>query len=330
MFGKKNDKQTFNHLNTKIMRLYKYMLATSVFLLGFISTGCSDTDKWTPGPQDTNVGVCAYFEKPATTSFIFGTDTKPEDMVIEVPVKRQKTEGEATVGISIKTDCEEFSCPASVIFEDGKADSSFSIDCSGLPKSAFYNITVELAEDQTDIYGIGTNQLTFSAIKADWILLADQARYLYMDYSYANIYPQTYGELYQLEGTKMFKLTDFFGSGLDITFECKSPSDEVLYPLQNADFENVYDEDKVDNGWYLYDEANSKWPSWTPGDAAGYPAIEYLLFYASADYNGCNMIYNEDTLYGYMWFTAGVNFDNGTFAWDYFQIDFNLKYNPFE
>lgn len=312
------------------MRLYRYALATSVFLLGMIATGCSDSDKWTPGPQDTNIGVSAYFEKPSTTSFIFGSDTAPEDMVINIPVMRQDTAGKATVGLILKSDIDGFTCPSSVSFEAGEASSSFSIDCSGIPNSKIYKVTVELAEDQTNTYGIGTNQLTFSAIKADWLLLSDKARYLYSDFEYKPIYPQTYGELYQLEGTKTFKLTDFFGSGLDMTFECNEPEDQVLYPLQNADFENVYDEDKADNGWYLYDEANSDWPSWVPGEVEGYPAISYLLFYSISDYNACNMIYNEDTLYGYIGLTVGINFDNGDFKWGSFQVDFNLKYNPFK
>lgn len=312
------------------MRLYRYALAASALILGMIATSCSDSDKWEPGPQDTNTGVSAYFEKPSTTSYIFGSDYDPDDMVIDVEVMRQITNGEATVGVTLKSEVEGFSCPQTVVFAAGEASATFQINCSAIPKGTPYNVTVELAEDQTDIYGIGTNQLTFSAIKADWKLLSDQARYLYSDYSYNAIYPATYGELYQLEGTKTFKLTDFFGSGLDITFECNQPEDAVLIPLQNADFDNVYDSDKEDLGWYLYDEANSDYPSWVPGGLEGYPAISYLLFYGISDYNVCTMIYNKETLYGYIGLTVGIDFDNGDFKWGSFQVDFNLNYNPFE
>lgn len=312
------------------MRIFKYALTSAVLILGLMATSCSDSDKWTPGPQDTNIGVSAYFEKPATTSYIFGSDYDPEDMVIDVEVMRQDTKGDASVGITLKSDVEGFSCQNAVNFAAGEASATFQINCSAIPKGTPYNVTVELAEDQTDIYGIGTNQLTFSAIKADWKLLSDQACYLYSDYSYNAIYPATYGELYQLEGTKTFKLTDFFGSGLDITFECNKPENEVLIPLQNADFENVSDYDKEDLGWYLYDEAKSEYPSWVPGDVEGYPAISYLLFYSISDYNVLTMIYNQDSLYGYIGLTVGIDFDNGDFKWGSFQVDFNMNYNPFE
>ena len=312
------------------MKLYKYAAAL-LLLLGMAMTGCSDSDKWTPGPQDTNIGVCAYFEIPTTTSYIFGSDYDDEDMVITVPVGRQDTNGAATVGLIMKSDVEGFSCPATIDFADGEAETSFTISCGGIPKGAIYNVAVELAPDQTDTYGEGLIQINFTAIKADWKVASDRARYIYSDGD-KNIYPSTYGELLQLEGIKIFKLTDFFGSGLDMTFECKTPDETVFMPRENADFENVADEDKEDNGWYLYDDATSSYPSsWVPGGLSGYKAMSYLLFYADKDlsYNGCNMLYNEKTLYGYIWFTVGVDFDDDSFKWGSFQIDFTLKYNPF-
>ena len=136
--------------------------------------------------------------------------------------------------------------------------------------------------------------------------------------------------MYILDGTHMFKLLDFFGSGLDMTFNCDTPDPTVMMPLVNADFESVYDEDKADLGWYLYNEEEQTYPEWVPGDAEGYIAISYLLFYAISDYNYCNMIYNPDTLYGYIGLTVGVDFADGNFSWGNFQVDFNLKYNPFE
>lgn len=313
------------------MKLYSYAAATLLFLTGMTTVGCSDSDKWTPGPQDTNIGVSASFDKPATTSYIFGSDYNPDQMLINVEVKRQDTAGAATVGVTLNADVEGFTCPATIDFADGEAQTSFAINCSGIPKGAVYNVSVVLAEDQTNIYGDGINRLDFKAIKADWIILSDRARYIYSDGN-QTIYPSTYGELYQLEGTKTFKLTDFFGSGLDMTFECTQPDEQLFYPLENADFENVDEEDLEDNGWYLYDDAKSKYPSsWVPGNLDGYNAISYLLFYADKDlsYNGCNMVYNENTLYGYIWFTVGIDFSNDTFKWGSFQIDFTLKYNPF-
>lgn len=289
--------------------------------------GCSDSDKWTPGPVDTDKGVSAYFQNPSGNSYIFSSDQS--DMSIPVKVSRQLTDGEATVGIALTSEAEGFTAPSSVTFAAGESETTFEIDCSGIPSGTAHSVTLTLSEDQTDIYGIGLTSITLSAIKADWVLISDDVRYLYSDYSQNPIYPATYAEMYQLEGTHMFKLTDFFGSDLDMTFECDTPGNTTLYPLKNADFENVTEDDRADLAWYLYDEANVEWPSWVPGNVTGYPAISYLMFYSSPDYNSCNMIYYEDTLYGYIGLTTGVTMDDGNFEWGSFQVDFTLKYNPF-
>lgn len=310
------------------MKLNILAAAPAALMLAMMATGCSDSDKWTPGPQDTDTGVSAYFVSPSATSYIFGSDAA--EIAINVPVERRVTEGEATVGITMTSDVEGFKCPDQVTFADGESSVTVTIDCSGIPDGKVYNVALRLAEDETNIYGEGLNEVRFTAIKADWIEISDNVRYLYSDWDKTALYPATYANMYQLEGTMMFKLTDFFGSGLDITFNCDTPNATVLYPLQNADFENVYDEDKADVGWYLYDQANVNWPIWIPGDVEGYPAIKYLLFYSISDYNVCRMIYNANTLYGYIGLTTGVDFDNGEFIWGNFQVDFNLKYNPFE
>ncbi|MBD5355887.1 MAG: hypothetical protein HDR88_02640 [Bacteroides sp.] len=310
------------------MKLKYNIIAVAMGLL--MIGGCSDSDDWAPGPQDENTGVSAYFDNPSARSFIFDSSSNPEDMRIDVSVSRQNTEGEASVGVILSSEVEGFSCPSSVSFAAGEATSTISIDCSGIPAGTRCSLTLSLNADQTNIYGIGLYELTLSAIKADWVLLSDKARYLYSDWSSNELFPTTYGELYQLEGTMMFKLTDFFGSGLDITYECNEPQNAVLYPLQNADFENVYDDDKDYMGWYLYDEANMDWPVWVPGDAEGYNAIASLLLYSDSYYNVCSMVYDETTLYGYIGLTTGVTYDTGSFVWGNFQIDFNLAYNPFE
>lgn len=310
------------------MKFSYYIASTALTLL--LATSCSDSDNWTPGPEDTDKGVWAYFTKPASSSFIFSSDMPTKDMAITVPVYRQKTEGEATVGIVLTSETEGFSSQPTVTFAAGEAETSVTIDCSGIPNGTMSSVTISLAADQTNIYGEGLYQLTFSAIKSDWKLLSDNVRYLYSDFNRNPIYPATYAELYQLEGTMKFKFTDFFGSGLDMWFECTTPDATTLYPLLNANFEDVADEDKEVLGWYLYDEATTTWPTWVPGNAEGYPAITYLLFYSDSTYNLCNMIYDKEDLYGYIGLTTGVSMDNGNFAWGDFQVDFNLLYNPFE
>lgn len=306
---------------------YKLLAAACALLM---AGGCSDSDDWTPGAQDTETGVSAYFEKPSQTSFTFDKAGSADDMKITVEVSRQVTEGAVSIPITLTSDADGFSAPAAVDFATGQATSSFDVMCAGIPDGKQVKLTVTLDPAQTNVYGEGLYAVEYSVIKADWIEIADNVRYLYSDFSGNSLYPSTYSKMYQLEGTYQFKLLDFFGSGLEMIFECKQPTGTQLVPMINADFENVYEDDKADGGWYLYNEAEQTWPSWTPGDAEGYTGISYCTFYTISDYNVCNMIYNQETLYGYVGLTAALDLDDASFVWGNFQIDFNLKYNPFE
>lgn len=298
------------------------MSAAMVLLM---AGGCSDSDDWTPGPQDNETGVSAYFEKPSQTSYVFDSSSSADYMTFPVTVSRQVTDNAVSIPITLTSDVDGFSAPSTVDFAAGAATASFDVACSGLPDGKRANVTITLDPAQTDIYGEGLYAVEYSVIKSDWVEISDNVRYLYN-----SMYPNTSGKMYILDGTHLFKLTDFFGSGLNVEFNCDTPDATAFVPVSNADYENVDDEDKDYNGWYLYDEANVDYPEWTPGDAEGYTPISYLLLYANADDSYCQMIYDSSTLYGYMSFTTGVILADGGWQWGAFQIDFNLKYNPFE
>ncbi len=312
------------------MKLYNITLGMLATFIGLAASGCSDSDDWTPGPQDNETGVSAYFPVPEKTSYIFDSELSSENMTINVSVSRKNTADAVSVPIILQTETEGISIPQSVNFGAGESTSSFLVNCAGIPDGKNVGFTISLDPSQTNTYGEGLYAVSFSVIKADWIEASDNVRYIYSDASGNQLYPDTYGKLYQLQGTDTFRLTDYFGSGLEMQFECTTPETTIMKPLINADFENVYEEDKENLGWYLYNEAEQDWPSWVPGNVEGYTAISYLTFFAVSNYNTCNLIYNPDTLYGYMWFSTGIDFADESFTWGSFQIDFNLKYNPFE
>ena len=153
-----------------------------------------------------------------------------------------------------------------------------------------------------------------------------------MDADGKKAYPNTYGEMYHLEGTYMFRLTDFFASGLEMPFEMPSSEKSYFVPSGNYDiYANTYPEDAYEC-WYLYDEATSSYPApWIPGGDQNQLAIEYALFYGTIDYCNITMLENRDRLYGYGNFTVNYGLSDGSWSsWGYNQIDFNLKYNPFK
>ncbi|MDE6480034.1 MAG: hypothetical protein K2L45_07155 [Muribaculaceae bacterium] len=309
-----------------------YIIRTIPGALGLLlAASCSDSEGWTPGPQDTATGVSAYFPMPSKSSFIFDSEGKQEEMNVEITVSRAVTEAAASIPVILTSEVEGFSIVTPTAeFAQGEASTTVTVNCGGISNGVKESFTLTLPEDQTDIYGGGLAAVSYSVIKSEWKEISDQARYIYSYSDYSQMYPNTYGTLEHLDGTYMFKLTDFFGSGLDVTFECPSTAQTPFLPLNNAMFGVAPEGYEGLECWYLYDEANQTYPEWIPGDISEYPAISYLLFYGLSNYTSIYMNYSPDTLYGYIAFTCDVDFDNGDFAWGAFQADFFLKYNPFE
>lgn len=312
------------------MKLIQYITLAAASVSAVLIQSCSDSSDWEPGPKDNDTGVCAYFEPQSSNKYIFGSDADAETMSINVPVHRVNTESAVSLPVTLSSEVSGFTAPSTVEFAAGQAETTIAVNCGGIPKGSFQNVTVSLPEDQTDVYGIGGSSITLSAIISDWKVLADNVTYYYNDSNGDEMYPRTKGTLYHLEGTYMFRLTDFFGSGLEMPFETKTPGNTQFVPTQNADYLIQYEPDDAYNCWYLYNEEEQTWPTWVPGGDPDGREIEYALFYGSADYCTINMIYNSKTMYGFASYTIDVQYPDGSSSWGFWQVDFNLLYNPFE
>lgn len=305
------------------MKIYNIAYSASAALMMVVTAGCSGSDDWTPGPEDTECGVSAYFPIPAKTSYVFDSEADPDGFTIEVAVSRKNTAEAISIPLSFASEVEGCSIPETVNFEAGEATSSFTLNCSGIPNGKTLDVTVNLDPAQTDIYGTGMNAVTFSVIKAQWILIADN-----LSYNFEYIYPRIVSNMYHLEGTNQFKLENFFGSGLDIIFNCPEKEVTAFIPLNNA---IVVDELAKD--WELYDEENVLYPEWYPGGDTSNPMVTYLEVFGIGDsysYTYGDMYYDDATGYGYIYMCFYLETDDGNWTYCYPYMDFNLKYNPFE
>lgn len=294
---------------------------------GLIMTSCSDSSDWAPGPADDECGVSAYFPDQ-TTRYIYASDEDPDAMVITVTVKRVDTASAVSIPLTSTTSATGFEIPAAVNFEAGEAEATFDVNCGGIPQGEMQSFTVALDPAQTDTYGPGVSEMKIEAIVSDWTLISDNVTYYYFDSGYQEEYPNTYGEMYHLKGTYMFRFSDFFGSGLDMPFEVSTPSRTGFVPTGNC-MPYYYDDGTLN--WYFYDDAISEYPDpWIPGGDQSKTGIEYAMIYGPSDYTNITMIYNSSTLYGYADICINYCKTDGVWTWAYNQIDFNLIYNPFE
>jgi len=310
------------------MKPYNIIYSGFAFFLAAFACGCSDSDDWTPGQEDNETGVSAFFTMPEKTSYIFDIESPAEDIGFDVVVERSNTAEAVEIPVVLEANTTGITLPSAVSFAAGESLAAITVNCAGIEGGKYETFSIVLPDDQTDIYGIGMNKVTFTVIKARWLVVSDKVRYIYSDLSYSEIYPSTYGKMYNLEGTGLFRLDDFLGSGLSVMFECTDPEGSTFCPLNNADFETTAGQ--ADSPWYVFNDETGKWPMWVPGNLTGYNAIAYLEFFASDVYSKGIMISDKETMYGYYSLTGGLTFEDGSFTWCSFMFDFTLNYNPFE
>lgn len=309
------------------VKIYNIMAVSMLLSLA----ACSNSEDWTPGPADNEAGVRAYFNNPTKTSFVFEADAPSSEQTIDVKVSRFVTDNAISIPLELTSETEGFSLLGNADFEAGQSETSVTVSCAGIPAGKQAAFTLSVPENQFYTYGEGLPSVSFSAIKASWIECADNVTYIYQYLSGEEMYPDTKGRMYQLEGTFQFRLTDFFGSGLDMEFICNTPNSTMFSPLMNCDFENAAGGDYAGmQCWYLFDDENQTWPEWTPGNAEGYPAVAYVVFWGDTSYSTLKMIDNASTLYGYMDLSTDVTFDDDSFEWGVWYVTYNLKYNPYE
>lgn len=305
-------------MNSKIQIIMKNILKISLCLIGasLLLTACSNDDKWTPGPQDTDTGVVAYFPDQATSVILSPMDA----LQITATIKRVDTSSEISIPLNVTCTSSGLSYPDAVNFAAGQETAEYVLDCSGLPIGEFQTVTVTIPDNQTDVYGPGMPSISYSVIIAEWKLLSDNVAY-----EFGNGWDDAHGEMYILDNTPYVRMTNFFGSGLDLMTEITNPSGQNLNPTTNA----AWDVDDYGyNVWYFYDEANNDYPTWYP---AGADNLGIQYFYAYGDgYSKIFMINDADTLYGYGYVGGYLCYTDDNWSdWLYMYIEFNLLFNPF-
>lgn len=299
---------------------YKYLFIGALFL-----TACSDKDNWEPGePAPDNMGV--FFTNLNKYDITIEAD---DSHVFTIGLGRIDNTEAASVPLKVVSCPEGVVVPTSVEFKAGEETASFEIDATDMPLKTKGDVILQIDPQYAAIYGAGSSQMTLKlTTTGGWELLADDV----VMSSYYETYPDITCTLYILEGTERFKIPDFMGSGTDFVFYVpdKSMTAPVIYPYTNCKFyyelwPSEYEEDE-DYPWYFYNTEQAKYPAiWTP--AAGYKSIEYLTFYIyDGDDKGCYFNFKK----GYGMLESYIEFADGSGAWEYFELNFTPKFNPFE
>ncbi len=308
------------------MQIRNYI--TSVALLGMsavLMTGCSDDDKWQPGPDTDPNNMSVYFEELSTYNLVVEPD---DSRLIPVTVGRSKVGEAATVYLDVVECPEGVVIPQTIAFGANDQTTTFYIDLENMPSKSFGNISINLPEELTSPYGAGTTNLSFKVtISGAWIPVSTDVKLT------CSPYADMTTSLYYLDGTNNFKLPDFFGSGLDFVFTMDTPGNGWTYiqPIKNYYDATLAYPDlgwgayPYDAGWFLFDDANDEWPWWCP-DGVTYPEIDMLEFEKAYAY----MTLKGDDGKGWIYLSAYAYMSDGSGKYIDLNYSFTPEFTPYE
>lgn len=114
-------------------------------------------------------------------------------------MKRANSKGNVDVAVIVDRADEVFEIPSTVSFKDGEMEATLTVGCKNLEALKPYQFTIHLDENATNPY----------------VKVVENARFTYQD----NIFPPVTSDIYELEGQNKFKIENFLGSGVDLSFK---------------------------------------------------------------------------------------------------------------
>lgn len=191
-----------------------YMLAVAILSLGFAA--CSDDDDYKPAPSVPEDCMQVYFSELNESEY----EIAPEDLTgttIDLTVMRLQTAQAASVPITAFQTGDLFVVPSSVEFAAGEDTATLSITLNEVASGEF-SLRLAIEDEQyADPYKVveGSPLFGINVEVVKWNLLGTG------DYTYNSVFSGVDPglELYQKEGTTMYKIPNW-GGGIELNFIC--------------------------------------------------------------------------------------------------------------
>ena len=176
------------------MKYLRYILI-AVISLAFAS--CVQ-EQFTPGAPDLE--DCQGFYFPQTGAGDYMLD--PSDpTVMEFTAERKNTDGEVVIDFNVSN--EEIFKVSEIFFEDGQKTTKFKVDFSAAETGVKYTCTISVNDPAfVSQYGLESNELTFSILRASWKHLGKglwRDDFMSSGFTTANPYLETECDVYERE-----------------------------------------------------------------------------------------------------------------------------------
>lgn len=296
------------------MKNIKYILYTAASVLCLSMTSCSENG-YEPGPEPSRDCMEAYFLSSNPSEYILGS----ESTSVTLEIGRLKADNAASIPVIVEAKDEVFKVPSTVEFQAGEATARLTVSFEGIEIQKEKRFTIRLADEYVNPYTVHDGSDVFSAtvLVSSWKKVVNNAQFWFS--SILNV--STFSDIYWLEGLNRFRIENFLGTGIDLSYTILNPdfkADDLstwqgeLSPLDH------YAEEPSDDGfkyWSLRD-ADGNWLEWTPAGAAC--KITGLSVYRTTTYT--NIIMGGATEpTGYL--TCYINCEDSSYdGWEYINM----------
>ncbi len=280
--------------------IYNISLLLAV-TIGF--TACNDKadSDYVPGTPTPANSMQVYFDASNAADFI---NSPGEKTSVDIIVSRKDDTQAAEVPIICKSAAEGLTIPSSVSFKAGEKSTTLTIGLGTMEENKKYAFSLAIGDEYADHYTELNGSSIYSAyvMEASWDTYVPQA---VVSWTVRDSEQTWNTEIERLGSTNRYRIKDFLGSGLDMTFTVGGAADGQTgyYKMEPyTNYEN-WSSDGV-NCFLLYDTANGEYPQWTLGEMTisrvyimrsytGYGDYSYISF--SKGYGLFGTYYTEYT-----------------------------------
>jgi hypothetical protein len=263
---------------------FKSYIYLALAALGLSLASCGDDYEYQAAEKPADDCMAVYFTTNNESLTLLTSDEFNADPSINVEVARVKTDKAASVPVIVKDDDGVFEIPSTVEFAAGDTTAYLKISFPNLPSAQTCTFSIAIADEYVNPYLQldGSDQFIASVLVAKWVPAIQGITNKILDSDSNYTQSDTESDLYWLEGLNRFRMTNFLGSGVDLTFELSNASFDandtstwvgLIIPLDHYYMRTT--------SWYLLDDEGN-YASWTTDDI--YPGIKRFLIYYGGGY----------------------------------------------
>ncbi len=294
-------------------KINEYMcLAAAGLTVLLAGSSCGTKDNYEKGPETSPDCIAAYFPSSNQTNYTLTPEEYSASDILSLKVERAVSDAAASVPVIVVSKDDVFEVPSTVEFAAGESTSTLDIKMNGLEQRVNYTFTVRLGDEYVDHYSVqdGSDVFKGDIVIARWVKVVKNARFMYSGQKF----PDTYSDIYNLDGYNKFYIENFLGSGVNLGFSIKSydeeekkfiafnPSDRTTWKGTFIPLDHCMDDPDGGTWWWLMkDVANQEYASWTPeGSETGFNYINFYKDESTTDFASIDMNGSTDSTAGWL------------------------------